>query len=62
MNHTIHGFRMDKVLVGSSKVTSRGQITIPQELREKYKIDQGDMIYFIENEGMLIIQKGPIKL
>jgi len=53
---------MDKVLVGSSKVTSRGQITIPQELREKYKIDQGDMIYFIENEGMLIIQKGPIKL
>ncbi len=52
----------DLTLVGSSKVTSRGQITVPQELREKLGIEQGDTIYFIEENGNLIIKKGPIKL
>jgi len=51
-----------RVLVGSSKVTARGQITIPQSLREKYGINPGDIIYFIEEDGKLLIQKGPIEL
>lgn len=53
---------MNGVLVGSSKVTSRGQITIPQEIRDKHEINPGDMVYFIEEDGKLIIQKGPLKI
>ena len=49
-------------LVGSSKVTTRGQITIPQDLREKYEIGPGDTVYFLEENGELILRKGPIKL
>jgi len=50
------------ILSGSSRVTSRGQITIPQKLRDKYGIKVGDVIYFIEENEKLILMKGPIKL
>jgi AbrB family looped-hinge helix DNA binding protein len=52
----------DIMLAGSSKVTSRGQITIPQELREKYGIKSGDTVYFLEDNGTLTLKIGPIKL
>ena len=52
----------DPTLIGASKVTSRGQITIPQELREKYGIKPGDIIYFLEEDDKLILKKGPIKI
>ena len=42
-------------LVGSSKVTSRGRITIPKEVMEKYKIRPGDTIHFLEEHGKLIL-------
>lgn len=45
------------MLVGSSKVSSIGQITIPQKIREKYGIKKGDTVYFIEENGKLIIKK-----
>ena len=38
-----------------SKVTSKGQITIPKELREKYNIKVGDRVVLIpEEDGILI--------
>ena len=52
----------DPVLTGSSKVTSKGQITIPQDIRNKYKITPGDMVYFLEEDGKLILRKGPLRL
>jgi len=52
----------DLILIGSSKVTSKGQITIPQDIREKYGIKPGDTVYFLEEDGKLILKKGPIKL
>ena len=53
---------VERVIVGSSKVTSRGQVTIPLEVREKHNIKPGDTIYFIEENGKLILKKGPLKL
>jgi AbrB family looped-hinge helix DNA binding protein len=50
------------LLTGSSKVTSRGQITLPQNVREKYDIHPGDVIYFLEKGRTLIIRKGPMKI
>ena len=53
---------MERIIVGSSTVTRRGQITIPKDLRKKYEITNGDIIYFIELNGDLLIKRGPIKL
>jgi AbrB family looped-hinge helix DNA binding protein len=50
------------LLVGSSKVTSRGQVTLPQSVRETYDIHPGDVIYFLEAGKTLILRKGPMKI
>ena len=53
---------MTAILRGSSKVTSKGQVTIPQEIREELNINSGETIYFIIEDEKLILWKGPIKL
>jgi len=50
------------ILVGSSKVSTKGQITIPEEIRTEHQINPGDTIYFIEEDGKILIKKGPIRL
>ena len=42
-------------LEGLVKVTNRGMITIPANLRKKYGLKDGDQIIVIEDEGMLKI-------
>ena len=42
-------------LDGLVKVTNRGMITIPANLRKKYGLKDGDQVIVIEDEGMLRI-------
>jgi antitoxin PrlF len=42
-------------LEGIVKVTNRGMITIPANLRKKYGLKDGDKVVVIEDEGMLKI-------
>jgi len=38
-----------------SKVQKKGQVTIPVEIREKWGLEQGDLVAFLETEqGVLI--------
>jgi len=39
-----------------AKVTSKGQITIPVEIRKKLKLKEGDKVFFSEEEGRVIFQ------
>jgi AbrB family looped-hinge helix DNA binding protein len=39
-----------------AKVTSKGQITIPRDIRAKMNIKKGDKIVFFENNGFFFIQ------
>jgi len=39
-----------------AKVTSKGQITIPRDIREKMNIKTGDKIIFFEDNGKCIFQ------
>jgi AbrB family looped-hinge helix DNA binding protein len=39
-----------------AKITSKGQITIPQEIREKMDLKKGDKIIFIEENGKYYFQ------
>jgi len=40
-----------------SRVTARGQITIPKEIREKLGIKKGNMVSFRIEGNKIIIQK-----
>ncbi|MGO9308769.1 MAG: AbrB/MazE/SpoVT family DNA-binding domain-containing protein [Spirochaetia bacterium] len=38
------------------KVTSKGQVTIPQELRRKYRIDSHAEVDFVEEDGKIVVK------
>ena len=40
-----------------AKLTSKGQITIPIEIRKKLRLKEGDKVFFIEEDGKIIFQK-----
>jgi len=50
---------VEKIL-GISKLTSKGQITIPKNVREKLKLKQGDIIVFVEKNGEIIIRRSEL--
>ena len=39
-----------------AKVTSKGQITIPRDLREKMELKKGDKILFFEEDGKIFLK------
>lgn len=39
-----------------AKITTRGQITIPVEIRKKLGVKNGDKVIFIEENGRIIIE------
>lgn len=45
---------MPKIL-GSSKVSVRYQVTIPEEVREQLKIQAGQTIGFVKEDGKICI-------
>lgn len=45
----------------TARVTSKGQVTIPKEVREKLGVRPGENIGFEERGGMLVITKVVVK-
>ena len=45
-------------VIASSKITRRFQITLTKEVRERFKLEQGDLILFIVEGDRLLIEKG----
>jgi|YelNatPaOPRAMG01_1025707.scaffolds.fasta_scaffold458849_1 AbrB family looped-hinge helix DNA binding protein len=39
-----------------AKVTSKGQITIPVQIRKKLKLKEGDKVFFFEEKGKIFFQ------
>ncbi len=52
----------EAVLRGESRMTSRGQITIPKEIRRKFGLRTGDIICFLEVDGSIVLKLGPLVL
>jgi antitoxin PrlF len=40
-----------------AKVTSKGQVTIPKEVREKLGVHTGEELGFEERDGLMVISK-----
>jgi AbrB family looped-hinge helix DNA binding protein len=36
-----------------AKLTSKGQITIPKEIRKKLRLKEGDKVFFVEDKGKI---------
>lgn len=45
--------------MSTAKVTSKGQITLPLEVRQRMGISRGDEIEFREEEGRFVVVKKP---
>jgi len=41
----------------TTKVTEKGQTTIPQELRERYGIEAGDEVEWVETDQGIVLRK-----
>jgi len=41
----------------TAKVTTKGQVTLPKEVRERIGIEAGDVIDFEEKKGVYILKK-----
>jgi antitoxin PrlF len=39
-----------------AKLTSKGQITIPVEIRRKLKLKEGDKVFFLEEKGKIYFE------
>lgn len=48
----------DGIVLGSSKIGKRGQVTIPKDARDKFHFMTGDQVLFIVEDDQLIIKKG----
>lgn len=45
----------------TAKVTSKGQITIPKNVREKLGLREGERVDFEEKDGVFYIRKSVVK-
>lgn len=43
-------------LLGSSKLTSRYQITLPEEARKILKVRDGDLVAIVEENGKVVLK------
>jgi len=39
-----------------AKVTSKGQVTIPIEIRRRLKVNTGDKLVFVEDQGRIVLE------
>jgi len=54
--------KSEAIFVGQSKMTQRGQITVPTEVRKKFGLKSGDVLCFFEVDGSIFLKLGPIVL
>lgn len=54
--------KVEAILRGQSKMTTRGQITVPTEVRKKFGLKPGDVLCFLEVDGSIVLKLGPLVL
>jgi len=49
---------LDTKTLGSAKLSTKGQVTVPVAARNKFNLEIGDLILFLEEDGKLVLRKG----
>lgn len=44
-------------MVSITKVSSRGQVVIPSEIREKMNLEEGNLLMILDNDGSICLKK-----
>ncbi|MDI9576924.1 MAG: AbrB/MazE/SpoVT family DNA-binding domain-containing protein [Candidatus Bathyarchaeota archaeon] len=47
-----------KKTLGACKLSTKGQVTVPSEARKKFNLNIGDVLLFIDKDGVLLLEKG----
>lgn len=53
---------VEAIFRGQSRMTVRGQITVPLEVRKKFGLRPGDCLCFLEVNGSIVLKLGPLIL
>ena len=48
---------MKERILGTAKISTKAQVTIPVEVRKKFKLEIGELLVFSEEDGRLLIRK-----
>ena len=49
---------MSEKILGTGKLSIKGQVTVPIDARKKFDLSAGNLIIFFEKNGELVIRKG----
>lgn len=47
-----------KKTLGACKLSTKGQVTVPSEARKKFNLNIGDVLLFVDKDGVLLLEKG----
>jgi AbrB family looped-hinge helix DNA binding protein len=53
---------IEAIFRGQSRITERGQITVPIEVRKKFGLKTGDILCFLEVDDSIVLKLGPLVL
>jgi AbrB family looped-hinge helix DNA binding protein len=53
---------VEAIFRGQSRITSRGQISVPMEVRRRFGLKPGDILCFLEVDGSIVLKLGPLIL
>ena len=48
---------LPRQILGTSKLSHKFQITMPKEVRDRFRLEAGEIIVFIEEDGKLVLGK-----
>lgn len=48
---------MKERILGTAKISTKAQVTIPVEVRKKFKLEIGELLVFVEEDGRLLLRK-----
>jgi AbrB family looped-hinge helix DNA binding protein len=43
--------------LGATKISTKGQVTIPADARRAFDLKTGDLLLFVEKDGELVLKK-----
>lgn len=53
---------VEAIFRGQSRITERGQITVPVEIRKRFGLRTGDILCFLEVDNSIVLKLGPLVL
>ena len=49
-------------IIGIAKLSRRGLMVLPKEVREALKLEEGDQVVFIQEDGKIVLVRGPVEV